>query len=115
MKIVRLLMQIFSWQEARESLYRILTIQRLHYDKGHDLVEDTKELIRKVDYQILNFPTITDAISMGITQNIRNPFNDKCIKVSFLGPLSEDIKELQMELEPPENCSKLSGHKVSYA
>jgi len=109
-------LKLTNHEKALEALTKAEQIQAEHLPPDSRKLTKTRELIGIVKYQILKFPGMNELFFRLITRTgIRNPFDNGLCECSCASPALEEDDIEQHILKRPQNSSKMSGHKVTYA
>jgi len=60
--------------------------------------------------------SVKDAMIIGLRRmNLRNPINSRRLNFDFMGELSREFHIFQWDIKKPQNISKMSGQRISFA
>mmetsp|Transcript_9732 Transcript_9732/g.12639 ORF Transcript_9732/g.12639 Transcript_9732/m.12639 type:complete len:654 (+) Transcript_9732:104-2065(+) len=60
--------------------------------------------------------SVKDAMIIGLRRmNLRNPINSRRLNFDFMGELSREFHIIQWQIKKPQNVSKMSGQRISFA
>ena len=94
-----------------------MAIEEIHYRRNHKELKETSRMINEMNYQLLKFPRVWEAFVSTLKRKgwFRNPFTCRDHGFSFLGTSDASIDISRIEIKPPQNSSKMAGHKVAFA
>lgn len=113
-KLVYCQMKLYKYEQALATLYEIEAIQELNYKDNDPQLQNTRELMGTVHYDMHKHPGFLEMIARNMTvYGFRNPFNSDLLCRCAADVESTDF--LPCKPAAPPVRTKMSGHKVSYA
>jgi len=107
-------LKLYQYEKALYNLKKIEEIQEEYLVENSRQLEKTRELIGQVNYQLLKFPGPLELVVQTLTKTgLRNPLSNTVCECAITDVDELDLR--QFAPRKPETCSKMSGHKVSYA
>jgi len=126
-KIAKIYLKLCQFEKA----YKILDAVTKFYDKNLER-DDRRNVYAKAlansvhnhltpnrssgySYNFSNV-SVKDAMIIGLRRmNLRNPINSRRLNFDFMGELSREFHIFQWEIKKPQNVSKMSGQRISFA
>jgi len=107
----------YQFDQALQQLNKILAVQNNFFDRRDKQIRDTKKLINGVNYHLLKFHNPKEFLIIGFSkQGLTNPFTGRTVDFSnYFGKVKEELDISSYKVEKPDNISKVSGHKITYA
>ena len=112
-----LFMKRCKFETALKEYQRVLKIEQQHLSSKHKDLQQTVRMINELNYQLLKFPRIWEALVTSLKRNgaFKNPLTCHSLELSCLGTADTTIDTRGIDIKPPQNSSKMAGHKVAYA
>lgn len=94
-----------------------MKIEEKHLSPSNREIQETSRMINEMNFQLLKFPRIWEAFVTSLKRRgvFKNPFTCRAFECSCLGTADTSIDTNGIEIKPPQNSSKMAGHKVAYA